>query len=194
MADRTRRPQGCLMRHHPIHSSPAALLAAALLCLAGMAQAAGDTMPMDHSHVMHDHGTQGAAASFGAPAPAGRADRTIAVTMTTLAFEPKTLSVKANETVRFAITNASRVDHEFSLGDAATERAHRAGMAAMAHQAADMAHHGANTVFVKAGGTAALTWRFAGPATLEFDCNLPGHFEGGMTGTLIVNAADASSA
>jgi len=49
-----------------------------------------------------------------------------------------------------------------------------------------MHHHDSNAVSVKAHETKEMTWKFDQAAQLEYDCNIPGHFEAGMTGALIV--------
>ena len=142
----------------------------------------------------HSHGApaQAAGVDFGAPASAAKADRTIDIVMTTLTFEPSSIAVRPGETVRFVIRNTSRVDHEFTLGDAATQRAHRKEMAEMSAHGQMMHHGDPNMVAVKAGQTGELTWTFHQPGLVEFDCNLPGHFEGGMRGTVTVAPATAA--
>ena len=78
------------------------------------------------------------------------------------------------------------VDHDFTIGDAATQAAHRQAMAA-GHDHAHAGHHGAaNAVMVMAGEQAELTWTFDHPGVVEFDCNVPGHFEAGMSGQVTV--------
>ena len=49
-----------------------------------------------------------------------------------------------------------------------------------------MTHDDPNTVLVEPGQTAELVWTFKSPMTLEFACNVPGHYESGMVGTLTV--------
>lgn len=48
--------------------------------------------------------------------------------------------------------------------------------------AAAMAHDDPNAVFVPPGATRELIWRFDRTQDLEFACNVPGHYEAGMTG------------
>lgn len=43
--------------------------------------------------------------AFGEPAPAAKATRTVNVVLKDIAFEPKSLQVKAGETVRFVLVN-----------------------------------------------------------------------------------------
>jgi uncharacterized cupredoxin-like copper-binding protein len=89
----------------------------------GMAQMtmAGDT---------HHHG-DATGFTFGAPVPAAEATCTIKITMADIAFQPAAIAVRSRETLRLGVTNSSGVDHEFTLGDAATEQAHHRETAEM---------------------------------------------------------------
>ena len=49
-----------------------------------------------------------------------------------------------------------------------------------------MKHDDPNSVLLRPGETKELIWRFAGGMTLEFACNVPGHYEAGMVGELKV--------
>lgn len=106
-------------------------------------------------HGAHEH------FAFGAPARARQATRSVRINIVDLAFEPSQVTVRAGEVVRFVIHNTSSIDHEFTLGDAATEVAHRREMAEMAEHGAGMAHDDPNAITVKPGQTRELTWRFA---------------------------------
>ena len=149
-------------------------------------------------------------AEIGQPAAAASATRTLNIEMTDLAFSPKTLEVKAGETVRFVLINKGQLLHEFNLGDAAMHAEHQKEMlkmqqsgamtttgmhhAGMDHGAmgqgsmpmAGMTHDDPNSVLVEPGKTAELTWTFSGTRDLEFACNVPGHYQAGMVGTLKV--------
>ena len=152
----------------------------------------------------------GSHAEIGHPAAAASATRTVNIEMTDLAFSPKTLEVKAGETVRFVLVNKGQLLHEFNLGDAAMHAEHQKDMlkmqqsgamtttgmhhAGMDHGAmgqgsmpmAGMTHDDPNSVLVEPGKTAELTWTFSGTRDLEFACNVPGHYQAGMVGTLKV--------
>ena len=147
---------------------------------------------------------------FGQPAPAGSATRTVEVDMTDIAFNPKSLDVKAGETVRFVLVNKGQLLHEFNLGHAAMHAEHQkemlemqqsgmltptgmnhAGMdhSAMGHGAMGMPgmkHDDPNSVLVEPGKTAELTWAFTKADNLEFACNVPGHYQAGMVGQVKV--------
>ena len=125
--------------------------------------------------------------AFGEPGKPDKADRTVTIVMTDNRFDPDKLEVKLGETVRFLLTNASTLDHDFTLGDAPIQKAHRMEMAEMAKEGGEM-HHAddPNALFVEAGQTRELTWKFTRAGRIEFDCNVPGHYEAGMAGTISV--------
>ena len=147
---------------------------------------------------------------FGQPAPAAKATRSIEVVLNEMSFDPKAIQVKAGETVRFVLVNKGQLLHEFNLGDAAMHAQHQqemlqmqqsgmltpTGMKEISHDMADMDHgsmdHGMkhddpNSVLVEPGKTAELTWTFSKATSLEFACNIPGHYQAGMVGKLTVS-------
>ncbi|MFO2464928.1 cupredoxin family protein [Pseudomonas sp. 15FMM2] len=145
--------------------------------------------------------------AFGQAAPAAKASRTVEVLLEDIAFSPKSLDVKAGETVRFVLVNKGQLLHEFNLGDAAMHADHQkemlkmqasgmlttTGMSQMDHSAmghgdmGGMKHDDPNSVLVAPGQTAELTWTFSKAGELEFACNIPGHYQAGMVGKLNVN-------
>jgi uncharacterized cupredoxin-like copper-binding protein len=149
--------------------------------------AAGDPMSMpgmdmgEAGHHAHAHHF-----SFGAPAHAGKATRTVRIGIGDLSYDTSEITVRAGETVRFVLTNHSAFEHEFAVADARTQTEHRAEMAEAAAHNEAMQHDDPNVVTVKPGQTAELTWRFGAAGRLEFDCNIPGHYESGMKGTIVV--------
>ena len=121
----------------------------------------------------------------GTPATAADADRRVEVTATDdLAYEPPTIEVTAGETITFVVTNTGEVEHEFVLGSEAEQVEHAAEMAEMEPGA--MEHDEANAVAVEPGETAELTWHFPAAGELQYACHEPGHFEGGMIGTIVI--------
>lgn len=95
-------------------------------------------------------------------------------------FAPARFTFEAGETVRFVIHNDDPIDHEFILGDKAVQERHEVGR--------DRHHHGEvpGEVSVPAGGTRSTTYTFTEPGTLIIGCHLPGHFDYGMRGTVVV--------
>lgn len=157
--------------------------AAALGATALLGSVAVSAESMDHSAHMQSP----AKFAFGGPGKAADVDRTIHITALDISYDVTSLKVKAGETVRFVITNKSEVDHDFTLGDSRTQAEHRSEMAEMGDMASGHAHQAdANAVFVKAGETKTLIWRFGRPTKIEFGCNVPGHYEAGMKGVIDV--------
>lgn len=148
---------------------------------------AGHEVGAEAGHAGHSPGAPVASA----PGPAGRPGQVSAVTRTVtveardIAFDVKRLQVRPGETVRFVVTNVGKLEHEFAIGTPAEMREHRAMMAKMP----GMHHEDGRAVTVKPGETKELVWRFDGPANLEFACNVPGHAEAGMTGTIEVTGS-----
>jgi uncharacterized cupredoxin-like copper-binding protein len=128
-----------------------------------------------------------AAVPLSACSPAGGAPaaRTVAVTIHYSHFSPAHLSVAAGETVRFTITNADPIDHEFILGDQSVQDREEAGT--------DRIHDGSmpGMVSAPAGTTVATVVTFPRhPArpSLIYACHLPGHYAYGMRGALQVTS------
>lgn len=125
------------------------------------------------------------AGGVGGPVDSAHASRTIELTThDSMAFEPTSIQVSANEVVTFVVTNAGQVAHEFTLGDEAMQREHAD---AMAHMPPDVHHDFPNSITVQPGHTERLTWRFGHAGTLEYACHEPGHYDAGMHGQITVS-------
>jgi Cu+-exporting ATPase len=98
-----------------------------------------------------------------------------------LRFIPAQVSVNAGDTVAFEITNSGVLPHEFFVGTPAEQQAHEAEMSGGSNMMDEP-----NAVAVPAGGTARLVYTFDQPGTLEYGCHVPGHYAGGMVGTITV--------
>lgn len=177
--------------------------AAALMTAAGLLAAAPAAFAAP-GQAGHNHAS---ATAVGEPAKATAKTRTVRITMGDSFYEPETVPVKAGETVRFVITNSGGLLHEFNIGTAAMHADHQKEMAMMmdhgmitptgvneAMMAMDhsnmpgmghsMKHDDPNSVLVEPGRTRELTWKFTKDATIEFACNIPGHYESGMVGRI----------
>ena len=111
--------------------------------------------------------------------------RTIEVIARDIEFSTDKIQVNPGETVRFLIRNEGELEHDFTIGDADTQAAHRAEMQAMMSGVSDghaHNHQAQNAVMVAPGETTELVWTFGEGESLEFGCNVPGHFEAGMRG------------
>jgi uncharacterized cupredoxin-like copper-binding protein len=163
------------------------------------------------NHIDGNHGGDhhGKSSDIGMPGKAADVTRTITITMQDNYFEPEEIAVKAGETVKFKIVNKGELLHEFGLGTAESHAAHQKMMATMMdhgmieadrinHERMKMDHgpgqgqmdhmHGpeSGSVLVEPGKSIEMVWKFTKPMKLEFACNIPGHYESGMTGPLSV--------
>ena len=105
---------------------------------------------------------------------------------------PSAIRATLGEQIRFVVRNDGQARHEFRIDSIAGNATHKAMMARMP----GMVHHDANAITLAPGATGTLVWRFSKPGIYEFACLLPGHYEAGMHGTVVVSTstmpADAS--
>jgi uncharacterized cupredoxin-like copper-binding protein len=139
-----------------------------------------------HSHSGHS-GHDIPSYSAGQPGDPKKPARIVLVTMreTTdgkMIYEPSKLEVKAGEQVRFVLTNAGALEHEFVLASVADNAKHAEAMRANP----DMKHDEPNGRMLAPKAKGEIVWRFSKAGTFEFACLIPGHREAGMTGTVTV--------
>jgi len=148
-----------------------------------------------HAHSGEEHGASaqtegGHAAALGQPGDAAQVTRTVRVSMSdAMRFAPARIEVRQGETIRFRVENRGRLRHEMVLGTLAELKAHAELMARFPH----MEHDDPNAVTVEPGQTGELIWQFTHPGTFHFACLVPGHFEAGMRGAIIVRANEPAS-
>ncbi len=101
------------------------------------------------------------------------APRTVSILATAqLRFVPDAVTVRQGETITFEVTTMGPLTHEFMVGPAADVAADRPGTP----EIADLGMM----------DTQSLTYTFAGPGPYAFACHATGHYEAGMTGTVVV--------
>ncbi len=146
-----------------------------------------------------------AGAMLGEPGNPEEATRTISIAVFDNYFDPERVDVVAGETVRFVVANEGSLVHEFNIGTAATHAEHQAMMMMMVdHGVIEidrinrhmmnvdmggghvMAHDDPNSALLAPGESAEVVWVFTGASTLEFACNMPGHYDSGMVGDIAV--------
>jgi uncharacterized cupredoxin-like copper-binding protein len=152
------------------------------LLLAGLAGAA-------HAHSEKKHEKKAARPISTEETPFGRegdpknASRTINVEMSDrMRFTPAGLTIKRGETIRFRVKNSGQQMHEMVLGTLDELKKHAEMMKkhpAMEHDEPYMAH-------VAPGKTEVMTWQFTRAGEFYYGCLVPGHFEAGMIGKVIV--------
>jgi uncharacterized cupredoxin-like copper-binding protein len=139
------------------------------------------------SHDANEHGSH-AAKSFaaGEPGTPDEAYRAIEIVMNDasgeMAFSPNMLEVQRGEQVRFVLQNAGNVDHEFLIDTVENNARHKAAMA----KNPEMQHAEPNGRRLAPGTTSELIWRFTKPGSFEIACLIPGHYEAGMRGVVVV--------
>ena len=120
---------------------------------------------------------------FGREGDPKKAVRTVKIDMAdTMRFSPARLTVKQGDTIRFDVKNSGKVMHEFVLGTMKELKEHAELMKkhpGMEHDEPYMAH-------VAPGKQERVVWRFTKAGDFHYGCLIPGHFEAGMIGKVIV--------
>lgn len=180
------------MRKGVLFLATTVVLALAFLWSSFSAYAAGN----------HDHST----GEIGEPGKTGHVSRTVQIVMYDNYYEPEKLDVKEGETVRFVVANKGELVHEFSIATAAMHKAHAPEMEMMvthgvleadrinweaAKKMQETMGHGmheeGNSILLEPGQSGELIWLFPDHAELEFACNVPGHYDAGMTGSITLS-------
>lgn len=89
---------------------------------------------------------------------------------------------EVGETVRFEITNAGAIPHEFYVGDAEAQEHHAEEMAEMG----GMGHDEPDGVAVEPGATETFEYTFEQAGEILAGCHEPGHYEAGMVTSMTV--------
>jgi uncharacterized cupredoxin-like copper-binding protein len=156
------------------------LFLTAVLSLAVTASASGQGKHSTHA----GHAGHGAEKPYGQPGNPKEVTRTIQVGMSdTMRFTPAEIAVRRGETIRFVAKNAGKVEHEMVIGTEKELKEHAEAM----RKNPKMEHAPEpNAVDVDPGKQGELVWRFTKAGTFSFACLVPGHFEAGMIGKLVV--------
>jgi uncharacterized cupredoxin-like copper-binding protein len=154
-------------------------LALALLVAAGPARAHGDEK---HPAKVFDP-SMAEQKSFGIAADPKKATRTMTISMSDrMRFTPETLTVRTGETVRFVVRNGGKLMHELVLGTQEELDKHAEEM----KKFPDMEHAEPHMLHVRPGSTGDLVWTFNRAGEFHFACLIPGHYDAGMKGRIIV--------
>ena len=96
--------------------------------------------------------------------PASAADvRTVEITATEFEFQPSKIQVEQGETIRLQLVNQGRLSHNLHLRG--------------------IDEH---TKTIQSGATDTIEFTARESGTVEFFCNVPGHEQAGMTGSIVV--------
>jgi len=156
-----------------------AVLLVLLSLFAAPAWSHGDAAAKGPSHAVKEQKPWGIAGD-------AKGARTVTLRMgDDMRFVPDRITVREGETVRFVVRNAGKLLHEMVIGTPGELQEHAAQMKkfpTMEHDEPYMTH-------VKASHRGEIFWNFNRPGTFQFACLIPGHFEAGMVGTLVVEPA-----
>ena len=140
----------------------------------------------DAHHAAKAHTVHAAAVvdmPFGRQGDPNQVERTITVDMTdNMRFTPGVLTVRRGETVRLKVANKGELLHELVLGTFEALTTHAQTM----RTSPGMAHDEPQMVHVEPGETGEVIWQFTQAGEFQFACLLPGHFEAGMVGKVVV--------
>lgn len=147
-----------------------------LVAFAGTAQA--------HGGARHDNPAAAKEQkAWGIAGEAARVSRTVTIRMTdAMRFSPDRLQIRRGETLRLVLVNDGEVMHEMVIGTKAVLDEH----AALMKKFPDMEHDEPWMVHVPAGGRGEIVWRFNRAGRFDFACLIPGHYEAGMVGKILV--------
>ncbi len=121
---------------------------------------------------------------FGQPGGSSPAGREIPISaLDGLRFDPDVIEVSSGETVKFVVRNDGKNSHEFVIGDEAYQEEHAEEMAGDHEMNED-----SNLVDVEPGKIKEIKWTFTDEGEVLFACQEPGHYEGGMVGTIEVSS------
>lgn len=121
--------------------------------------------------------------AWGIAGDAKAVKRTIEVRMLdTMRFVPERIEVRQGETIRFVHRNDGKVMHEFVLGTPAELAEH----AALMKKFPNMEHDEPYMAHVPPGKTGSIVWTFNRAGSFDFACLIPGHFDAGMKGQVVV--------
>ena len=137
----------------------------------------------------HEHGVKAkkkrAAAEhrYGREGDPRKVKRVVKVEMSdTMRFFPSQIRVKRGDTVRFQLNNAGQLPHEMVIGTMDELKKH----AALMKKNGEMDHSDEAAAHVAPGANGSFVWQFTRPGEYYYACLIPGHFDAGMIGTIVV--------
>ena len=120
---------------------------------------------------------------FGRTGDPRKAVRTVRVDMSDrLRFSPDAIEVKQGDTVRFVVRNSGKTLHEMVLGTMKELKDH----AELMKKHPGMEHDEPYMVHVAPGKAGTMAWQFTKAGEFYYGCLVPGHFEAGMIGKVVV--------
>ena len=120
---------------------------------------------------------------FGSYEPGMKADRTVEMFMSDdMKFTPDVIKVKKGDVLKIVHENKGKLMHEFVLGTPESLDEH----AEMMKKFPGMEHDEPYMLHVPPGKSGAIMWRFDQAGEISFGCLIPGHYDAGMKGKVVV--------
>ena len=132
-------------------------------------------------------------------------DRTINIKMYDNYYEPNSIKVKKGETIKFIVQNLGEMVHEYNIatkemhikhqpemqrlvehGILLVDKIDMVKMKEMSKMDHSLSHSHSNSVIVEPKKTGEIIWKFSKDINLEIACNVPGHYESGMVGKIVL--------
>jgi uncharacterized cupredoxin-like copper-binding protein len=160
-----------------------ALLLGALLAVPGQTLSAHGDTAQAQPRKAAKKARASAEKPYGRPGDPRKVKRAISMDLSdAMRFFPENVSVKRGDTVRFKLRNSGQLPHEMVIGTMDELKKH----AALMKQNPHMNHDEAHAAHVRPGESASLVWQFTKAGEFHYACLVPGHFDAGMIGTIVV--------
>jgi uncharacterized cupredoxin-like copper-binding protein len=154
------------------------ILSLAIAVVSGLAHAHGGAKPEPATPAVKEQKPWGIAGD------AAAVERTVTISMAdAMRFMPDSIQVNRGETVRFVLRNDGRMLHEMVIGTRAALDEH----AELMKKFPDMEHDEAYMTHVGPGQQGEIVWRFNRAGKFDFACLIPGHYQAGMRGRIVVH-------
>ena len=122
----------------------------------------------------------------GEPGDPKKPFRTVEIAMSdgpgTMTYTPNKIDVRKGEQIKFVLKNTGYLPHEFLIDSFENNAKHKIEM----QKNPEMEHDDPNGKRLEPKNSAEVLWRFTKAGTFEFACLIPGHYETGMKGTIVV--------
>ena len=161
----------------------AVALAMSLTDPAAAADTPGHDAAQTHQNTQKKAGSRAAADKpFGREGDPRKVNRVITIDMSdTMRFFPSEIRVKRGDTIRFVLRNSGEHPHEVVLGTVDDLKKQ-----ALARKNVERARGEAHAAHIESGANGHIVWQFTRPGEFHYACLIPGNFEAGMMGTIVV--------
>lgn len=155
----------------------------AAIAVAGLMSTTAIAAPGHKPGEGHNHADE---TEYGKPGDPKKPARIVQVVMREsdgkMMFFPDLVKVRKGDQIRFQLRNNGEIDHEFVIGTVDENQKHMKAM----EKNPDMEHDDPNSKRLKPKTKGEIVWQFTEAGTFEFACLIPGHYQSGMVGVIVV--------